>query len=433
MRWSERRPPVVLSALLAAALAACADEGSSPGPPERIVLVVVDTLRADAPGYAGGEARTPAMDALARRGRVVERALASYHATSMSMGALFSGRAPSLESGERSAPLSWTPAHWCGLVRFAGAASGPRDCVPEGLETLGEKLREAGYWTVGVPSNALLFRPYGFDQGFDDWRQVGQVGALEALRLGKEGLYALREGEEVTARALRAVDARPHDRFFLYVHYMDAHDWEDDYVAGVEEADAALGALLDGLAERGLLEGSAVVFTSDHGEALGEEHLLPTTRRHAGAPSFETVLRVPLIVVGAPEVPLPPRVRSEDVHRLLVAIAGGETDTADGSTAFTPEELLVSERLYQTYHTGRFKSFWRRSDGAFHLVDLESDPGERRDVAGAHPEVVRRHRARMRELTGELGARAAERATVSEQDRLRLRVLGYLDEEGNIR
>ena len=430
MHPTERHRRGLLPVLFGAALGAACAGG---GPPERVVLVVVDPLRADTPGYAGGEARTPAIDALAERGRVVERALASYHATSMSMGALFSGRAPSLESGERAAPLSWTPAHWCGLVRFAGAASGPRECVPKGLRTLGEKLHDAGYWTIGVPSNALLFRPYGFDQGFDDWRQVGQVGALEALRMGKTGLYALREGAKVTERALEAVDARPHDRFFLYVHYMDAHDWEDDYAAGVEEADAALGALLDGLAERGLLEGSAVVFTSDHGEALGEEHLLPTTRRHAGAPSFETVLRVPLIVAGAPDVPLPPLVRSEAVHRLRVAGAGGETETVDGSAAFTPGELLVSERLYQTYRTGRFKSYWRRSDGAFHLVDLESDPGERHDVAEAHPEVARRHRARVQELTSDLGARAAERATVSEQDELRLRVLGYLDEDGNIR
>lgn len=428
MRCADAARGVALCVLLLIppAVAGCGGERDAPaGPPERILLVVVDTLRADAPGFAGGDADTPHMDALARRGRVARRAVGSFHATTMSMGALFSGRTPSLESGDRAAPLSWTPDHWCGLVRFAEPGSGPRECVPRTLQTLGEKMHDAGYWTIGVPSNALLFRPYGFDQGFDDWREVGAVGGLEAFRLGRKALAERRNGRKVSATALAAVDERPRDRFFLYVHYMDAHDWETDYRAGVERADAALGVLLDGLAQRGLLDGTAIVFVADHGEALGEPHLLPTTRRHIGAPSFEPVLRVPLVVVGAPDVPLPPLVRSEDVHRLLVAIAGGH-DAAPAT--FRPEELLVSERLYQTYRAGRFKSFWRRSDGAFHLVDLEDDPGERRDATDAHPDVAEGHRARIRELSRELAATDAERATLSEQDRLRLRVLGYLDQ-----
>ena len=75
-------------------LLACAPE---PTPPQRIVLVVVDTLRRDALGCYGAPQPTPHIDALARRGQRFERALASYHQTSMSMAALFTGRTPSIE------------------------------------------------------------------------------------------------------------------------------------------------------------------------------------------------------------------------------------------------------------------------------------------------------------------------------------------------
>ena len=389
-------------------------------------MLVVDTLRADALGYAGGGARTPNVDALAKRG-ASRFALASFHNTSMSMGSMFTGRTPSLESGSRDTPLMWTASNWCGLARYARPEDDERACVPGGLDTLGERMREAGYQTIGVASNPLTFEPYGFAQGFDAWREVGRVGPLRALRMEPARLAERRAGGAVTEAALRAVDARTDDRIFLYVHYMDAHDWNiagHSYDTGVEATDAAIGRLLAGLEERGLLEGASIVFTSDHGEALDEPHLLPTTARHTGAPSFEQVLQVPLIVVDAPRVASLRAPRSEDTYRLLLAMAGQELGAPSDLGA---SDLLVSERLYQVYRDARFKSFWRRGDGAFHLVDLENDPDERRDVAEAFPEVASRHRSRMAELTDSLAARDARRETLQDLDAVRLRVLGYLE------
>jgi arylsulfatase A-like enzyme len=232
----------------------------------------------------------------------------------------------------------------------------------------------------------------------------------------------------VNDAALAAVDRRQSDRFFLYVHYMDAHDWHvvpgRGYADGVAAADAGVGALLAELEARGLLDGAALVVTSDHGEALEEEHLLPTTLRHAGNPSFEPVLRVPLIVVGADPALDAALVRTHDVFGLLARIAGAPPGAAG---ELRPGESLVSERLYQTYRNDRFKSYRRRGDGAFHLVDLAADPQERRDVSAAHPEVAAAHRARLDELTRALAAETGPRASLDERDAHRLRILGYLE------
>jgi arylsulfatase A-like enzyme len=398
------------------------------GAPERIVLIVVDTLRADHVDTDPNGTRTPELAALAARGRVLDTMVASFHNTSMSMGSLFTGRSPSLESGSAQTPLSWVPNTWCGLARFATPGQGERVCVPESLPVLGELMRERGYWTIGIVSNALLFRPYGFDRGFADWVEVGEARPLKALRMKPDELSALRAADVVNAAALAAVDRRESDHFFLYVHYMDVHDWHSvpgrSYADAVSAVDAGVGDLLTGLEARGLLEQAAVVFTSDHGEALEEEHLLPTTLRHAGNPSFEPVLRVPLIVTGTDAPLAGPLVRTEDLFRLLARIAGASPGAA---SELAPGESLVSERLYQTYRDGRFKSFRRRSDGAFHLVDLGSDPQERHDVTEAHPEVAAAHRARLDALTSQLAAEAGPRATLDERDAHRLRILGYLE------
>ena len=90
-------------------------------------------------------------------------------------------------------------------------------------------------------------------------------------------------------------------------------------------------------------------------------------------------------------------------------------------------ERNMSDRDYQTYRRGRWKSMWARGRGFTVLHDLEADPGERRDLAKVEPEVVARHRARVSELTRALGTSNAATATLSADDEERLRALGYVD------
>jgi arylsulfatase A-like enzyme len=403
--------------LLAAATAVLASCGPSvDAPPERIFLFIVDTLRRDHVGAYSREIATPNIDRLASYGQIFTNASSSFHQTSMSMGALFSGRTPSIERGEGRV-LPWNSETWCGLSRFS--SSGDKACVPSGLDTLAERLRDGGYWTAGVVTNRFLFDPAGFSQGFDRWVELPTTG-----RLG----FA----DHVHRAVAQVLEERETDRFFLYVHWIDVHQYGDgdgylpqNYRPAVEAFDAAFGRLLDHIESLGLLERALVVFTSDHGESLGERTAIRKARLHNGNPSFDPVLAVPLIAI--PDLPADPQslVRSQDVGGLILAAVGL---TADASPPVLAEdELLVGERKFQTYRRGRFKTVRRRSGGPSYLFDLERDPGETRDVAAEHPDLMRRHEARIDELVRVLASDLAAESTSSEADRSALRALGYLE------
>ena len=94
------------------------------------------------------------------------------------------------------------------------------------------------------------------------------------------------------------------------------------------------------------------------------------------------------------------------------------------------DEVLLSEKYYQTYRRGRWKSIHpRRQDrrNSVVLYNLEQDPAETRDVAASHPEVVGEHRERVEALTRQLGTSNAADSKLSSDDEERLRALGYLE------
>ena len=396
-------------------------------PPERIVLVVIDTLRRDRVGAYGGPVPTPNLDGFAAEGTVFRRAFGAFHQTSMSMAALFSGRTPSLESEVPGKALPWTGRNWCGLARFA---AGPADsCVPAGVPTLPEALRDAGYHTVGVVSNLLLFRPAGYEQGFAEWIQVGasEEQARAAQTGGAMSYDPKRTAGNYVNREVRAwLARRSGDRFFLYVHYMDVHDWKMQHIPyddGVRRADRRVGELRKILEEAGLLDGSVVVVTADHGEGLGESHALPALPLHMGNPSYEPVLAVPLIVWPRIDADRDRFMRSDDTSRLIRALA-----RLDGEVRpdLESDELFLTEQLFRTYRRGRWKSVWKREQNRAVLFDLESDAREERDVAAEHPDQIAAHQRRIDELSRRLGGDSSSTAPTAE-DLERLRALGYVE------
>ncbi len=411
---------VVLGALLlTGGMLGCGGAGT----PERIVLIVVDTLRRDHLSCYGGGTPTPRIDALAARGQRVRNAFSSFHQTTMSMGALFSGLTPSLEIGNGRS-IRWTGRSWCGLTRFADPA-GEQGCIPQAVATLPERLREAGYWTAGVVTNPLLFRPAGFERGFERWLELEDPHAVPRRLL--RNYRRAPAADQVNVRVRELLEDRPSDRFFLYVHYMDVHDyllWARPYAQMVERVDVAVGELLDWMRSRGLLDDALIVLTSDHGERLAEPHFVKGKPSHRGDPSFEEVLQVPLIVwparFGAGDALL----RGADVHHQILELAGAASSP---EAELEPGELFLSEKEWQTYRREQWKSYHPRGGKRVHLVDLSRDPGERQDVAQRFPEIVARHRARLAELTRSLGARAAPVDTLTPEDRRRLEALGYLD------
>ncbi len=401
--------------------------------PERIVFVVIDTLRRDHVSAYGGEVATPNLDALAARGQLFENAVASFHQTSMSMAAMFTGRTPSIETGTPGETLPWNGSTWCGMARFR---SGEGDlCVPRALATLAERLREAGIWTIGVASNQFLYEPSGFGRGFDDWTEVDErkPATGQASRVGVENPWRSRHWTSVNRGVARALARRPSERFFLYVHYVDVHDWrfqKMSYADAVRVADEALGSLLGALEAQGLLDDAVVVVTSDHGERLGEAHGIPgevaNSYGHYGNPSWEEELRVPLIVAPPVFADAKRLVRTQDFYRLVLEIAGLAPEPAADTRA---DELFVGELHYRTYREGRFKTTVQRSTGRAFLYDLESDPGEQHNLAGSSALRVLAHRNRLNELTRALAAAPAPRRELSEEERERLRALGYLEED----
>jgi arylsulfatase A-like enzyme len=412
---------------------ACGTPG--PSPPERIVLIVVDTLRSDHLSVYGSEVPTPNIDALAARGQVFENLLASFHQTSMSMAAMFTGRTPSIESGDPREPLAWNSSTWCGLARFASGAP-DETCIPRAVPTLAERLREAGYHTIGVASNQFLYEPSGFGRGFDDWAEVDRRKPIPGppSRKGIANPLESRYWRVVNQAVFEALERKPHRPTFLYVHYVDVHDHpfykQRSYAESVVVMDQAIGHLFEGLEERGFLGDAVVILTSDHGERLGEDHAFPgefpNTGGHYGNPSFEEVLRVPLIVAPPVFDDTSRFLRTQDLFYLVQEIAGLAPERAADTS---PTELFVGELLYRTYRKGRWKSTLRRSDGKAFLYDLETDPEELHDLSQQKRLLVLRHRMRLNQLTRELQAESAPQADLSEEDKERLRVLGYLDDE----
>jgi hypothetical protein len=415
---------LVLMAGLLVGLGCGGDGARIEEPPERIILIVVDTLRRDHVSRYAPTVSTPNIDRLAEGGQIFSNATSAFHSTTMSMAALFTGRTPSIETGNRESALEWNTFASCGMSRFSDPKSIER-CVPLAVNTLAEDLREAGYYTMGVVSNRLLFKPYGYDQGFDDWIEVGR--GRPGLTLKPDHAARNRTARHVNAWAARALERRKSDRFFLYLHYIDVHDWilfGISYEESVRRLDVAIGQLIEHLEAQGLLEGASVVFTSDHGEFLIEEHLHFKTTRHFGNPSFEPLLRVPLFVNPPIDIESDQMVRSQDVRGLIRGIAGLEgKPTAD----LRAGELFVTEQFYQTYRMNNWKSMWERGRDNVLLFDLESDPDELHDLSESRPEILGAHRERIDELSLELATESATKQTLSPEDIERLRALGYLD------
>lgn len=282
-RTPGRSLPGVFFLFLLALPAWAARAASAAAPFPDLLLVTLDTTRADAIGAYGGGARTPNLDALAVAGVRFDEALTAVPLTLPAHATLFTGLDP-VEHG----------------LRDNGAGA-----LAPGIPTLAEALRARGYATAGIIASRVLDRRFGLDRGFELYDET-----MAAERLGEYG-YPERPAAEVVDAALaweRSADpGRPH---FLWLHFYDAHapyralegepgaSDRERYLGEIESIDRELGRLLAGLATGPrAAQPRLVTVLGDHGESLGEhgekEHGLLLSR---------AVLRVPLLIAG-PRVP----------------------------------------------------------------------------------------------------------------------------------
>jgi arylsulfatase A-like enzyme len=390
-----------------------------------LVLIVLDTVRADrlAP-YGYGRLTTPGLDAFAReRCRRYSDARSTSSWTLPSHASLFTGLLPDEHGATR--PRGESGAETVTLQAWPG--QGLRTDVP----TLAEILRETGYQTAAILGNISFLRhEFGLDRGFeryDDRRSAWIPDYLALVQLAgfhpRVGFLPYREGRTVTDLALRWLDRRRTDApFFLMLNYMEAHSpyipaAPFDRAFGAERPrdprspepellqllydreltslDAQVTRLLDSIEQRGLLEDSVVIVTSDHGEAFGEHGYW----LH-GWNLYEETLRVPLYVKprgpGAPGVTDEPT-SGADVFRIALRELGMREDLSPPAAAMPGASHVIG----QVYLTPFLLKHWRDErgldvdpeqiawlegevkflvgvDGRVQAFDLESDPGEER-------------------------------------------------------
>jgi len=366
--------------------------GGAPPSPEgarHLVVVTIDTLRADhvgAYGYAG--ASTPHLDALARDGAMALSASAHVPLTRPSHVTLLTGRLPS-ETGIRD--------------NFAAQV------VPQ-VPLLAEVLKKAGFATGAFVSSVVLDSSGGFDRGFDVYADEFERGGDEARFLNT----VQKRGDVTTAEALAWLErtSPSGQRIFLWLHLYDPHDPYEPpepyasrfagrpYDGEIAFADEQVGRLDDALARLGLRDRTALVVTSDHGEGLGEHG-----ESLHGFFAYQTTLAVPFLVRG-PGVRagsrLPTTVRLVDVFPTVLDLLGvpAPEGTRPGRSlapalAGGPageEPVVYAESLVPLLHFG-WSDLRVLREGRFkyiqaprpELYDLKTDPGETTNLAAKEP------------------------------------------------
>ena len=316
VRAASRRALVLLALAIAAGIAtgcerpvARAELGARLAALERphLVLIVVDTLRADwTTPYGDARGTSPELARWASRGVVFEQVRAQSSWTKMSMASVFTGL--------------WPSRH--GL-------SEARDALGEDAVTVTELLRDAGYDTYAVQCNGWLDQSFGFHQGFERYLFPRGAGAR-----GVEQTQIWPHADRVVEEAGRLIDDHDPSRpLFLYLHFMDVHEYaappefktfggdnEGAYLAAIRWEDDALTRVREKLDDAGLLDDAVIVFASDHGEAFGENGKVGHARNVLTA-TLQTpiLLRLPFAVEP---VRVPAHVRNIDLAPTLLELAG---------------------------------------------------------------------------------------------------------------
>ncbi len=399
-------------------------EREAPGAPPAaggrpdLVLVTVDTLRYDALGFTGGQiAATPVLDRLAAAGRTFPNAHAHNVVTLPSHANILTGLLPYQHRVRDNTGFRL------------------RADVP----TAATLLSAAGYSCAAFVGAFPLDSQFGLDRGFELYDDQYPKGTNPT-----EFVFPQRRGTEVIDRALAWWRGRAGRPRFLWVHLYDPHSpyeapepfasrlAESPYLAEVEATDSFLAPLLDPLLA-GAEAAALVVFTADHGEALGQHGELTH-----GLFAYEETLRVPLVLWGAGVARGEDArgARHVDILPTLLAAAGVEPPRGlPGSSLLAPPPPGAdSELTYFEAMSANLNRGWAPLRGVLRggrkaielplpeLYDLASDPGELRNRFDDE----RRAAREMLALLPRESAWPAERAAASEEEEQQLRSLGYL-------
>jgi choline-sulfatase len=370
-------------AALVLAVAGTASCRGSTGGAERsvsVVLVSIDTLRADRLalyGYAAGS--TPTFDRIGREGIVFDEAYSHCPLTLPAHSSLFTGLLP--------------PQH------------GVRDNLGFTLRTprtLAARFKAAGFKTGGAVSAFVLRKETGIAEGFELWD--------DKIEASDSPLTAARDGAVAVESLSRWIEAQGDARFFAFLHLYEPHApyapperhrRADPYDGEVSYADELLGRLLARLQSAGLLERVVLVVTADHGEGL-----LDHGEQEHGVFLYRETVRVPLVLRLPRRGHAGTRVRGPvaqvDIPATLLDLAGLPADAMTGvslraaiETGRCPDRPVYAETFYPRFHFG-WSELLAATEARYRYVraprpelyDVSLDPGERQNRLGQKSDVA---------------------------------------------
>lgn len=437
--------------------------GTAQGP--SVILIIADTLRADYVGAYGSRAtKTPGMDRLATDGVLFDNAFANSTWTRPSVATIVTSLYPSSHK-----------------VMYK------TDLLPDGVTTIAETMKEAGYRTVGYVTNINVAPSFHFEQGFQEYHYLtpefffgatdsgSKLAFYSVMRLLRERFFAkdkwvhhyYQDAQTVNGDALPWLDRNSAGPFFALVHYMDPHDPYFEipyngvavarvdtpnpdpsqrdrlaqlYASNVEYLDRFVGNLIEALKASNRYDDTVIALVSDHGEEFYEHK-----GWWHGTTLYDEESRVPVIIKFAKNARAGTRVKAPaqllDVAPTLVAAAGVTVpETWQGrdllSDAPVPAALFQEEdhegNVLHSIRTDRWKLILAndanpRGLPAVELFDMASDPKETNNLAAANPDVV----ARLRSDLEALKVLAASRAVTGSSGAIdsatseKLKALGY--------
>ena len=408
-----------------------------------VLFILIDTLRADRLGAWGYERDTsPMIDWLAASGVRFGRHLSQSSWTKCSMASLWTGLYP-----QRT-----------GVLRF------DHRLAQEALLPA-EILQDAGYRTVGIFRNGWVAANFGFDQGFEIYHQPAPLPLAPGVRRENPSLVGGGSDASAVEGVRSFLSVSGHERWFLYVHLMDVHQYtydeesalfgtsnSDIYDNSIRREDGLIDRIVGHLADAGVLDKTLIVLSSDHGEAFGERGLEGHARN-----VYQEVTEVPFVIVFPfrlePGLVIESRTENVDVWPTLLDLLGlpplaetdghslvpliraaarGEPPPADAAPAFAqldqtwgrgdrepaPMVAVASDRfryVLTTAGTGNEELFDARTDA----IEVENVLAERTDVSEQLRAAAREY------LEDSSPVWEAPTVELDEMERNQLRALGY--------
>ncbi len=402
-------------------LAFCRGHGESadrfPGAP--VILISIDTVRADHLALYGGQVETPAIARLARDGILFENAYSHVPLTLPSHTTMLTGRLP-YENGVRS------------NIGYRVEPKGP---------TLPGLLKQHGYATGGAVSAYVLRGETGLRSLFDfydDSMEVWGSATLGAIQ---------RPGDETARAALSWLDTVQRQPFFLFLHLFEPHTpyepvepfksrYTNPYDGEIATADAILGRFLEELDRRDLYDRSLIILASDHGEGLSEHG-----EAEHGVLLYRDVLHVPLVLKLPGRAMAGRRVASPaelvDILPTVADASGAKLPAGDPGIsliALAREKSLrprtvYSETLYPRLHLGwsQLRSMTDTRDQyiespAPELYDIVHDPAETKNILDQR----RREARALADSLQSIPLNLQPQGAASSEEMARLSALGYL-------